>query len=58
MITDTFSPVISTDNYYNELTTVQDLARNIYKSRTNFTNLCAALELLYTHFDDVEAQAA
>lgn len=57
MITDTMPPVISTGTY-NELTAVQELARDVYKARTNFTDLCAALELLYAHFDSVDRQKA
>ena len=50
MITDTMSPVISTGTY-NELLAVKQLAKNVYDARTNFTDLCTALEHLYEHFD-------
>ena len=57
MITDTLPPVISTGTY-NELTAVEKLARGVYEARTNFTELCAALEQLYAHFDSVDTSKA
>jgi hypothetical protein len=50
MITDTFPPVISTGTY-NELLDIKHLAHDVYLARTNFTELCAALEKLYNHFN-------
>ena len=41
-----------------ELIEVKDLARKVYESRKNFTNLCEALEHLYAHFDKVEVRKA
>jgi hypothetical protein len=34
-----------------ELIAVQRLARNIYESRKNFTEMCEALEELFAHYD-------
>jgi hypothetical protein len=51
--TEQMPPVISNDTF-NELQTVKDLAENVYQSRSNFTELCAALEILYKHFDTVK----
>ena len=50
MLTDTLPPVISTGTY-NELLAIKQLAKNVYDARTNFTDLCKALEHLYEHFD-------
>ena len=50
MITDTQPPVISTGTY-NELLAAKQLAKNVYDARTNFADLCRALEHLYEHFD-------
>lgn len=35
----------------NELQTVRRLALDIYDARSNFQELCEALEKLYEHFD-------
>ena len=52
MITDTMPLVISTGTY-NELLEAKRLAHDVYLARRNFTELCAALEKLYEHFDAV-----
>jgi hypothetical protein len=51
MLTDTLPPVISTGTY-NELLAIQNLARDVYKARSNFSLLCDALEKLYEHFEE------
>lgn len=53
MITDTQPPVISNETY-NELLDAHRLAKKVYFARSNFSELCAALEKLYKHFEDVE----
>ena len=57
MIHDTLPPNISNETYQ-ELLTVEGLARRVFQARSNFTKLCAALEELYGHFDLVEGKKA
>jgi hypothetical protein len=45
-------------NTHTELLAVDELARRVYESRTNFTKLCEALEALYAHYDAEEISQA
>ena len=55
MVTDMPPPIISPGTY-TDLLEVKRLASKVYFARTNFIDLCAALEKLNEYFDDENAR--
>ena len=49
---------MKTDTQNQELLAVNNLARKVYNSRSNFTKLMEALEELYAHYDNSEVSKA
>jgi hypothetical protein len=51
-------PLVMKPESKTELLAVNRLAQEVYKNRSNFENLCAALERLYEHFDPKKDERA